>query len=169
MNFNRKHLLVFRSRFIDHDIFRNRAELTLQVFQEFTLVIRKIFGRDNFLHTREMELVQNRAHLFKAAIQVDSAKNRFVGVSQNAFFAAAAELFFGLAYLHVFAQAPFLGRLGAGVSRNNGALALRKFTFRIVGISLVKIFGGEHVQHGIAQKFQTFVVARVRHVRARQE
>ena len=169
MDFDRKHLLVFRTRFIDHDIFRNRAELTLQIFQQFALVVRKIFSRNDFLHTRKMELVQNRTNLFDATIQVDGAKNRFVGVSQDAFLAATAEFFFGFAYLHIFAQAPFLGRLRAGMPRNNRALALGKFTFRIVGVSLVEKFRRKHVQHGIAQELQAFVVAHVGQVRTSQE
>ena len=55
------------------------------------------------------------------------------------------------------------------MSRDDGALALGKFTFGIVGESPVQVLRREHVQHGIAQELQTFVVALVGQVAPRQE
>ena len=95
-----------------------------------------------------------------------SPQHRLVGVGQNAFLAPTAHLGFGLTHLDELTQAPLLGGLGAGMTRDNGAFPLGKLPFRVVGVHLVKELGGEHVQHGIAQKFQAFVVALVGHVRA---
>ena len=55
------------------------------------------------------------------------------------------------------------------MARDNGAFPLGKFPFRVVGVHPVKELGGKHVQHGIAQKFQAFVVALVGQVRSRQK
>ena len=155
---------MFRAGFTDNDVFRGAMQLALAKLQKFALVVCKIDRIDNLLYTREMKFVQNRTDFIKATIEIDRTKYGLVGVCQNAFLTATAHLGLGLPYFYVLVQRPFLGRLGAGMPGHDGAFAFGEFALRVIRICLVQVFRREHVQHGIAEEFQAFVVVRIWHV-----
>ena len=161
---------MFRTVFGHYRVLRGHVQLgALREFQQLALVVHEVLGHNDFLHSREMETVEDGADLFEPAVQVHRPEHRLVSVGEDRFLAPTAHLGLGLADLDVVAQVPFLGRLGAGMAGDHGALALGKVAFGIVGVCLVQVLRGQHVEHGIAQELQTFVVVCVREVLAGQE
>ena len=113
-----------------------------------------------------MKFIQNRTDFVESTIEINGTEHGFVCIRKNAFLAATAHLRFGLSNLHVLVERPFLGRLRTRMPRNNRALAFREFTFGVVRERLVQKLSRQHVENGIAEELQTFVIAHVGHVLA---
>ena len=134
---------------------------SLQIFLKGRLAVRL---REIFTAFLESKIEQSAAeHLaggFQPSIEVYRGNHSFKCVGQERGLFAAGGLFFATAQAQVFTetQAPRGHLQGAGI--HNARTAFGQLPFAPLGKFLEQTLAGQHVQDGVAEEFELFVVLR---------
>ena len=142
-----------RCFFADGFVTRGDFIDALRHFLKFAFGIVMAFGAQNCVNLRFDERDDHFAYRFDAAVEVQCANQRFECAAQNSG---------AFAHKQKFAQIDAAGKIGEHFGAYQRRAEAGQFTFSDVGEMVVKIFTGDKIENGIAQKFQPFIVAQGR-------
>jgi len=94
----------------------------------------------------------------QSAITIDGADDRLEGVGKNGVAAKTAALQLARPQTQVVAEGIFARHPGQGLALDQGGAKTGEHTLGLAGKALTQSIGDDEAEHGIAEKFQSFVV-----------
>src|ERR1700728_1353355 len=152
-------LLVVWAGFAAYTIFHRRQVALLQPFLQSGFIV-GAFQTEGFAaeSRSQQSALKKRNSRGKSSIEINSAQDCFIRVSQKPFFIATTRFFFTGSEPQMIAELQLLGR---GINRRSAyepCQTLGKLSRIPLGKGAAKFVAGNQAQNAIAQKFQTLVI-----------